>query len=128
MYEFFERLLQERGLTSAEVCAATGIGQATISAWKKRRGILGAEYLLKLSKYFKVPMEYFMGGDCVSWDDEMKEVVQTDDYYISDDAKEMAQFLFQHPEYKVLFDASRKVKPEDLKKAITALGLVINED
>ena len=26
----------------------------------------------------------------------------------------MAEFLFKNPEYKVLFDASRKVKPEDI--------------
>jgi transcriptional regulator with XRE-family HTH domain len=35
-------------------------------------------------------------------------------YYLNDDAKEMAQFLYDNPEYKVLFDASRKVKKEDI--------------
>lgn len=37
-----------------------------------------------------------------------------DSYYLNQDADETAQFLFQNPEYKVLFDASRKVKPEDI--------------
>ena len=36
-------------------------------------------------------------------------------YYLNDDAKDMAQFMFENPEYKVLFDASRKVKKEDIE-------------
>ena len=35
-------------------------------------------------------------------------------YYLNDEARDMAQFLFENPNYKVLFDASRKVKPEDI--------------
>lgn len=37
------------------------------------------------------------------------------EYYINDEAREMAEFLFKNPEYKVLFDASRKVKKEDIE-------------
>lgn len=57
-----------------------------------------------------------------------KRTDDTDSYYLNPEAQEMAQFLFENPEYKVLFDASRKVKPEDLKKAVTALGLFSEED
>lgn len=128
MYEFYERLLQERNVTTADVCQATGIGQATISIWKKRRGILGAEYLLKIAKYFQVPMEYFLGADSIEWNPETQEITQTEDYYINSDAKEYAQFLFQNPDYKILFDASRKVKHEDLKKAVKAIGLFVEDD
>lgn len=35
-------------------------------------------------------------------------------YYMNDDARELAEFMFKNPEYKVLFDASRKVKKEDI--------------
>lgn len=35
-------------------------------------------------------------------------------YYLDPDAKEAAQFLYENPEYKVLFDATRKVKKEDI--------------
>ena len=40
---------------------------------------------------------------------------RTDGYYINDEARELAQFLFDKPEYKVLFDAARKVKKEDIQ-------------
>ena len=36
-------------------------------------------------------------------------------YYIEEDAREMAEFMFRHPEYKVLFNASRNVKKEDIE-------------
>ena len=36
-------------------------------------------------------------------------------YYLNDDARDLAQFMFENPEYKVLFDASRKVKKEDIE-------------
>ena len=35
-------------------------------------------------------------------------------YYFNEDARELAEFMFKNPEYKVLFDASRKVKKEDI--------------
>lgn len=36
-------------------------------------------------------------------------------YYLNDETRELAQFLFENPEYRVLFDASRKVKKEDIE-------------
>lgn len=36
-------------------------------------------------------------------------------YYLNDDARELAEFMFKNPEYKVLFDASRKVKKDDIE-------------
>ena len=35
-------------------------------------------------------------------------------YYDDTEAREIAQFLYENPAYRVLFDASRKVKPEDI--------------
>mgnify|MGYP000441140009 CR=1 FL=1 len=40
---------------------------------------------------------------------------ESESYYLNPEARDMAQFLFENPEYKVLFDASRKVKPEDIQ-------------
>ena len=43
------------------------------------------------------------------------QVSEEQPYYLNDDARDLAQFLFDNPEYKVLFDASRKVKKEDIE-------------
>ncbi len=50
---------------------------------------------------------------------------EQDHYYLDDDAREAAEFLHKNPDYKVLFDASRKVKKEDIdfvKKMLDKFG------
>lgn len=126
MWEYFERLLQEKGVSIVEVSKATGIPQSTFSMWKSRKNTLSAENLLKLSVYFGVHIEYFLGANCMGLNDD-NVVEQTEQYYVEDESKELAQFLFSNPEYRVLFDASRKIKPEDVKKAVKVLG-VLSED
>lgn len=128
MYEYFEALLKERGMTVAEVSKLTGIGQNTFSNWKARKSILSTEYLFKLAKVFNVPMEYFLGGNVTEWNEEEKKLEQKEGYYTNEDAKEYAQFLFDNPEYRILFDAARDVDVKDLQKAITMLGLFKKED
>lgn len=36
-------------------------------------------------------------------------------YYLNDETRELAQFLFDNPEYGTLFEASRKVRKEDIE-------------
>ena len=47
----------------------------------------------------------------MGWEDDTEE---NKSYYLNDEVKELAQFLMKNPEYKVLFDASRKVKASDI--------------
>ena len=49
--------------------------------------------------------------------------VQEEDksYYIDEDAKELAQFLFENPEYRVLFDAAKDVSADDLEMVKTII-------
>lgn len=114
MYEYFVQMLQIKGLSVADVSRATGIGSSTFSNWKARGNVLAADLLLKIAKFLGCSVEELLGAD--------KEMV-SEEYYIDEEAREMAQFLFSHPEYRVLFDASKNVKPEDLKKAVQVLGL-----
>ena len=38
-----------------------------------------------------------------------------DPYYLNDETREIAQAIFDNPQYKALFDASRKLSPADLQ-------------
>lgn len=49
-------------------------------------------------------------GELMGWSDS-----EPAPYYLDDEARELAEFLFRNPEYKILFDASRKVKKEDIQ-------------
>lgn len=104
MYEIYLELKKKKGVTDADVSKATHIAASTFSDWKKGRSKPKQEKLQKIADYFGVSVEYLTTGK-----------KQTDYYYLNDDARDLAQFLFENPDYKVLFDASRKVKREDLE-------------
>lgn len=57
----------------------------------------------------------------VGWEEE------EENYYIEEEAKSLAQFLKDNPEHRILFDASRKVKKEDLSKALKAVNIFIDD-
>ena len=60
MYEIFENLLKERGITAYKVAQDTGITTATLSSWKAGVYIPKVDKLQKLADYFGVSIEYFL--------------------------------------------------------------------
>jgi len=116
MYEIFEKLLQKHNVTAYKVSKETGVSTATLSDWKLGRSTPKADKIRKIADYFGVTEEYMNTG---IEDDRV--------YYINDDAREMAEFMFKNPEYKVLFDASRKVKKEDIEFVKNMIDRIRNQ-
>ena len=106
MYEVFEHLLQKFGVTTAEVCKATGIGQSTMSNWKSRRNMISGKNAQLIADYFGVSVDYLMTG---------REKEGGEEYYLNDETREIAQEIFENPDLKSLFDMSRKMPPERFK-------------
>ena len=106
MYEVFEHLLQKFGVTTAEVCKATGIGQSTMSSWKSRRNMISCKNAQLIADYFGVSVDYLMTG---------REKEGGEEYYLNDETREIAQEIFENPDLKSLFDMSRKMPPERLR-------------
>ena len=106
MYEVYEKLLAQHGVTTADVCRATGISQATMAMWKKRRGKITAENASKIAGFFGVSVPYLLGED----------EQETDDggYYVYGETAQIAQELLMKPGLRVLFDAARDADPDDL--------------
>lgn len=119
MYEIYERLLKLHGITTADVCKATGINESTISNWKKRRNKLSAKNATIIADYFKVSIDYLMTG----------KTHETTDYVYYEDAetRDLVDFIHKNPEHKVLMDAARAVKPEDIDRALRIIGLFTDE-
>lgn len=59
MYEQFAKLLEKHGVTAFQVTKGTGVSTATLSSWKTGRYTPKADKLMKIAKYFDVPLEYF---------------------------------------------------------------------
>lgn len=149
MYEIFRQLCQEKDVSTYKVCKDLGISQGTISNWKKGRNNLSNDVLKKIADYFGVTMDYLMCGN-ITWDPYSQEMYQKtkekiskavtdegidpqkhiliDKYYSEKEVQEMAEFLFTNPEYKLLFDASRNVKIEDIRKVAAMIKAFTEED
>ncbi|KAB1440959.1 helix-turn-helix domain-containing protein [Candidatus Galacturonibacter soehngenii] len=57
MYENFERIIRERGITSYRVAKDTGIAQSCLSDWKHRRSIPRVDKLIKIAAYLDISLE-----------------------------------------------------------------------
>ena len=53
---------------------------------------------------------------------------QEQGYYINEETKRIAQEIFDNKDLRILFDASRKAKPEDLKFIIEMAKRFKGED
>lgn len=82
----------------------------TIQKWESGVSEPPLKALKKLSEIFNVDMNDLATKN-LSIDTNHEDSI----YYLDDDAREMAQFMYENPDYKVLFDASRKVKKENIE-------------
>ena len=62
MYEIFEQLLQQHGISAYKVAKETGVTQSTLSDWKRGRSTPKSENMKKLANYFGVSIDYLMTG------------------------------------------------------------------
>ena len=104
----FKSLRLKSGLTQQQMADALKLSRSTVGMYENGEREPSFEILETIADYFNVDMNYLIGNKDYSQ-------VITPDYYYNKDASAAAQFLFENPEYKVLFDASRKVKPEDIQ-------------
>lgn len=129
--ERLKELRIAKHLTQQQLADKIGVAKNTISVYESGTRKPSYEVLEALSDYFNVDVGYLLGKEDVSTryltSDEMRVIDnmrdnsevqfmgQHGEYYMDKDARELAEFLFRNPEYKALFDASRKVKKEDLE-------------
>lgn len=99
-YELFLELLSKTGKKTAEVARETGISPSVFSDWKKGSYVPKMDKLKKIADYFGISVDYFTGEQ---------------EYYEDAEVKILADFLKKNPEYKVLFDAAKTVKKEDIE-------------
>lgn len=105
MYSVFEKLLKEKGVTAYKVAKDTGVTTATLSSWKTGRYEPKPEKLKILADYFGVSVDYLMTG---------KEK-EGEKYYLNEETAELAQMLFENRDLRILCDAAKDAKPEDIK-------------
>lgn len=96
-----------KSLTQEDLAKILGVSRSTIGMYENGSREPDYEMLELIADYFNVDIDYLLGRS-------NKTTMLPENYYLNEDARDMAQFLYENPDYKVLFDASRKVKREDI--------------
>lgn len=108
-------LLTERSKNQLEVAKSIGVSPQTFNTWTQGIAIPRMGKLQKLADYFGVNKSDLL---------EEHSAPEGDDYYINEEARRLADAMHKDPRYQVLFDASRKVKPEDIEKVKQMIDLM----
>lgn len=106
MYDIFEKLCNEKGITPYRVCKETGLTTSTISNWKAGRYTPKQDKLQKIADYFCVSIEYLMTGE---------EKEPETGYYLNEETAKLAQEMFEDEDMRSLFDMKRNMPPERFK-------------
>lgn len=103
--EFKDRmksLRKQRGLSQRDLAQALKVSYSTVAAWESGTRSPSVETQEDIADFFNVTLDYLYGRD------------EGSVYYFDPEVAQYAEFLRSNPEYKVLFDASRKVPKEDI--------------
>ena len=101
IYDRIRELCKRKGTNVARLESDLGFAKGSVCKIDKYKP--STERAKKIADYLGVSVEFLMTGEV------------EEHYYINDEGREMAQFMFDNPEYKVLFDASRKINKEDIE-------------
>lgn len=107
-----KRLLELNSKQPADLVHDLGLPFSTVSNWITAEKMPRMGNVELLAKYFNCQK-----SDLI--EDKGDDVPES--YYLNDEARELAEFIYKNPRYKELFDASRKVKPEDIDFVVQML-------
>ena len=109
-------LRKKRGLSQVELAEKLGFSKSLIGLYETGDRKPSFEALEAIADFFNISTDYLMGKDDKSV------------YYLDPEAAEMAQEIYDNPELRILFDASRKVSKEDLQFVVDMMKRLKKED
>lgn len=95
-----------RKISQQEIADIIGAKRSTVSMWEIGASDPGTESVQKLADYFDVSVDYLLGRDA------------EESYYSDPEIDDMVNAVHKDPELKVLFNATKDLKKEDLEFVI----------
>jgi transcriptional regulator with XRE-family HTH domain len=99
-----KELAYKHGKTQAEIAKDLKLNKATVSSWMNGTRIPRMDSIDLLAHYFNCKR-----SDIMEEHDDRPE-----GYYLDEETAQEAQKLFEKPGFRVLFDAARNAKSEDM--------------
>ncbi len=97
-------LRKQRGLSQAELAELLGMSKAAISMYETDRREPDFETMEKIADFFNVDMNYLYG-----------QKAKDGEYYLDPEAAQIAQAIYEDRNLRILFDAARGSRAEDLQ-------------
>lgn len=107
--ERLKELRTKRGYSQADLAKALHVSKSTVSMIEAGARKPSVEVLEMIADFFNVDIDYLLG----------KEIGST--YYLDPEVAELAKELYERPEMRVLFDASRNASKEDIETVASIL-------
>ena len=105
--EKIKELCKAHGISVPKLEDALGFGAGTISKWKTSSP--SAEKIKKVAEYFHVSTDYLLNVD-------------NSGYYTNEETAKLAQDVYDNPDLRILFDASRDLRPEDIRFVVDMIN------
>lgn len=103
---------KELGLSQLDLALRLGNkSRASVCTVEKNKEDLTTDRIRKYAEALETTPAYLMG-----WED-----TEPEEYYVNPETADMAQKLFEDSNYRILFDAAKDSKPEDLLMAADLL-------
>ncbi|MDF2656365.1 MAG: hypothetical protein K0Q48_680 [Bacillota bacterium] len=102
--EKLKELREAKGFNKREAAEKLGMPYTTYNNYETDTRDVGSETLRKIARFYGVTIDFILEND-----------VDGHGYYLDEEAAKIAQEIFDNPDLRILFDTTRKVKPEDLK-------------
>lgn len=122
MYEIFERLLQNHGVSAYKVAKETGVTQSTLSDWKRGRSTPKTENMKKLADYFGVSIDFLMTGK--EKDAEPQPITAKDERDIAKDMESLREKLMNNDVGPASYDGEA-IPEEDAELLLGQIELMM---
>lgn len=117
--------MDEMNMKAVELSERSGLGKSSISQYLNGSHSPSNISSGRMGKVLKVNPLWLMGFDVSKYPDTSEAGVQTfvhpEAYYENEDARRIAQQVFDDPNLRVLFDAASNASPEDILTAADLL-------
>ena len=101
-----KELRERKGQTQSQLAEVLDVSQQAVGKWELDKASPDDKTLIRIADYYGVTTDYLLGYD------------DAPHYYTDPETAKLAQELKDHPQFKVMFDSTKDMDPESVKKII----------